>query len=337
MRADVAVAGLGPAGAALMRLLSEEGFRVVGVDASVRPGGKPCGEALPAGWLAGLDPVRPRPYEEAWPLEGLRVYRGALRLEARGPAYAVDRPRWVYRLIDEACSLGAIAVLGRRARPGRGRLAVEGVGVVEAEVVVDARGSTCYPHRGRRGVAYRELVLVRRPLHRGPFMEVHMYGVDGYAWLTPRGEVVNVGCGVALPSRVDLRAWLRGFKRRLGLEGEVVEAGYGVLPLAGRLDLGSGRLVRIGDAAGMVSPATGEGMGPAVASAGILARELARREVDEALERYRRAVYRWLGALYRAMAAAVRAAPRHPALFILAVLAPRAWGALTRALKGAGR
>ncbi|MGQ9722263.1 MAG: geranylgeranyl reductase family protein [Candidatus Jordarchaeum sp.] len=98
------------------------------------------------------------------------------------------------------------------------------------------------------------------------------YGGDvspfGYAWIFPKGDCLAVGVG-ALLSKVkeNLKTYLENFVKNhpvasQKLEGaKVIRFDAALVPLSGLTSINySDRIVLVGDAAGTVSPITGEGM-----------------------------------------------------------------------------
>jgi digeranylgeranylglycerophospholipid reductase len=104
----------------------------------------------------------------------------------------------------------------------------------------------------------------------------------GYGWLFPKGEVANLGAGVAPAHKFRLRDIVAELHARLVREGGVGEAILGLtgglIPVGGMLralgTLGDTRVLLAGDAAGLANPVTGAGISAAVQS-GRLAGEAA--------------------------------------------------------------
>ena len=103
----------------------------------------------------------------------------------------------------------------------------------------------------------------------------------GYAWVFPKKKKVNVGVGVPtiLNAKDALNFYISqypGVKNILGKDYCILEKRGGGIPMAGPIDIhetvGDG-IILVGDAAGMVEPITGEGIGPSMIS-GISAGEI---------------------------------------------------------------
>ena len=99
----------------------------------------------------------------------------------------------------------------------------------------------------------------------------------GYGWLFPKGEVANLGVGVAPAAKGRLKELLEGLHRSLVNQGRVGARvlGHtgGPIPVGGLLDargaLGRVPVLLAGDAAGLTNPVTGAGIAAAVISGGL--------------------------------------------------------------------
>lgn len=117
---DVVVAGAGPSGCVLARLLALQGAKVLMLDAAAFPRRKPCGESLNPGAtillsrlyggerrLESLLEAASIPYES---LSGWRLNSGAITLEADFPAgktgIGIRRESLDYWLAEQACAAG---------------------------------------------------------------------------------------------------------------------------------------------------------------------------------------------------------------------------------------
>jgi geranylgeranyl reductase len=140
--------------------------------------------------------------------------------------------------------------------------------------------------------AYHE--IVRAPLagaadYDGRRCDVYYPGrlsPDFYAWVFPHGETLSVGVGSARKG-FSLRGAVTGLRRASGLDGlDTVRREGAPIPLRplARWDNGQDVVV-VGDAAGVVAPASGEGIYYAMASG-----RLAAEAVDELLATGNRSV-----------------------------------------------
>jgi flavin-dependent dehydrogenase len=99
----------------------------------------------------------------------------------------------------------------------------------------------------------------------------------GYGWIFPKRDHLNVGVYRQAPLAGDLRAALASFLASSGLDSWRTEGPYAFpIPTAVRPDaIARGRVVLVGDAAGLTDPITGEGISHAVASGRVAAEAIA--------------------------------------------------------------
>jgi len=247
----VGVVGLGPSGAAFLRAYG----RARGVERSRRYF-KACGEAVP---------VETPMVDRRYVVDEVRRYvfyswRRALgEVSYHAPRwYIVDKQRWVESMRLEAAEEGP------------------------AEVLVKAGGP--YQSMGEKITVARAYVEGVRLEDETAYFVFSPEAV-GFYWVFPHGEVLNVGggfLGVENPvPRVYafVEKWLGG--------GRVVDVRGAPLTVMPKVVLHDGEAFRIGEAAGLVYPLTGEGIRPGVLSALALAEAL---KAKRPLEAYRRGV-----------------------------------------------
>ncbi|MGC9050049.1 NAD(P)/FAD-dependent oxidoreductase [Pyrobaculum sp.] len=251
MKPQAKVLGLGPSGSAFLRFYG----RAHGVDWTRRYF-KACGEAVPVETpLVDMKYVVDK-------VKRYKFYRW--RREVGEVAYA--KARWY--IVDKGAWVESM-------RGG-------GEGGGEWEVLVKAGGP--YQSEGEKitiARAYVDGVKLEEEAAYFIFPE----NAVGFYWVFPHGGVYNVGggfIGVANPVPQVLHfveKWLGG-GRVLDVRG----APFTVVP---RVVLHDGEGFRVGEAAGLVYPLTGEGIRPGIVSAKALAEALATKNP---LETYRRAV-----------------------------------------------
>ncbi|TGD98750.1 geranylgeranyl diphosphate reductase [Methylobacterium nonmethylotrophicum] len=278
---DAVVVGGGPAGATAATDLARLGRRVVLLDRAGRI--KPCGGAIP-----------PRLIREfAIPDELLVAkIRSARMVSPRERAVdmpvgdgfvgMVDRGPFDEWLRNRAALAGAERVTGtylRLTRAGDGPVTVHYRGATGAEerlrtrLVIGADGANSAVGRQeipaharmRQVFAYHE--IVRTPpagAFEGARCDVYYQGVlspDFYAWIFPHGDTLSIGTGSARKG-FSLRGAVGRLRAATGLDlGETVRREGAPLPLKPLSRFDNGRDVLLtGDAAGLVAPASGEGI-----------------------------------------------------------------------------
>jgi menaquinone-9 beta-reductase len=288
---DLAIVGAGPAGtaAALGALHADPGLRVALLDRDDFPRDKACGDGVAPHVLDRLAEVGVTGLlDDRVPVARLRLDRGgrgAERTMAR-PSYVVPRAILDARLVEAAQAAGA-QVLRHRVRDVTIGDGVVLDGTITAPVVVGADGARSVLRR-RLGRSPGTTALALRgyaPVTAGrEGTQVIVFGTarqPSYAWSFDRGDgYANVGYGEVLGDRhAPSRTALIGHLESL-LPGATRGAGDWRghhLPLSGlRWRPPAGRVLLVGDAAGLVNPMTGEGIYYAVAT-GIAAGRAAAR------------------------------------------------------------
>ncbi|MFI7143940.1 lycopene cyclase family protein [Nonomuraea sp. NPDC050022] len=300
-RTDVLVVGAGPAGGATAAALARHGLRTLLVD-----GGEPGAThdvALSASAMDALRALGVAAFDGAWPVDGVDVRFGdgpARPLPGVGAAVC-DREWLRTRLRELATDLGAAMLPGRMTdcepHPDGHRAVIATGGgqvAVLARHVVLGTGSLPgrRPHGEGMAVVQRFALPERDSrllLHLVPPSPADPHDRPAGIWIMPAGPgtcaVGAVRVGDRQESAADLLA--SAIERLAGADpvfatarplGELVSGpvSTGFAPaLAGH----EGRLL-VGDAAGLVNPFTGEGLGYAVQSALLAADAIAAHPDD---------------------------------------------------------
>ncbi|MCS7100420.1 MAG: geranylgeranyl diphosphate reductase, partial [Burkholderiaceae bacterium] len=298
---DAVVIGGGPAGATAATELARRGRRVLLLDRAGRI--KPCGGAVP-----------PRLLQEFAIPESLLVARidsarivapSQLRVDmaiGNGFVGMVDRGEFDEWLRARAAAAGAErrdATFRALSRAGDGTALVrftEAGGTdheVRARAVIGADGARSAVAEQALGpqaqppcvFAYHE--IVRSPAQSTDGFDPRRCDVvydgrispDFYGWIFPHGPVTSVGAGTARKG-FSVRAAVTALRAAAGMaDAEIVRREGAPIPLQPRRAWDNGRdVVLAGDAAGVVAPASGEGIYYAMVSG-----RLAAEAVDELL------------------------------------------------------
>ena len=292
---DVIVIGGGPSGATAARELAGAGHSVLLLERHSRI--KPCGGAVPL-----------RLIEDFQIPDHLLVAKvGAARMVApsgrtvdmpieSGFVGMVDREHFDEWLRERAASHGCARLRAEfrtitpvescAAEPFHYRVDCAGQGVsLRARTVIGADGAhssvarqrIAHAGRGRYVAAYHE--IVRSPPGRdGARCEVHYDGrvsPDFYGWVFPHGDTTSVGVGSARRG-FSLRRATQRLRQSARLESaETLRREGAPIPLRPlrRWDDGRG-VILAGDAAGVVAPASGEGIYYAMLSGQLAAHAL---------------------------------------------------------------
>jgi geranylgeranyl reductase family protein len=283
-RCDVAVLGLGPAGASAAAEAARRGCRVIAVDRKREPGlPVQCAEFVPA--LIGMEIDRLA--------STVRQHIGAMKtyveddgpdLQAPFPGLMLDRSRFDAMLVSRAASAGAQCRFGRRVRrvTSEGRVELSDGSALIARVIVGADGPRSAAGRAIEQIN-SELVETRQVTVRlripQPATDIFLSAdiPGGYGWLFPKHDVANLGAGVIPSCKSQLKSIVARLHRRLQGEGrvgaEVLAMTGGAIPVGGRVGpwgtAGDALVLLAGDAAGLANPVTGAGIAAAVSSGGL--------------------------------------------------------------------
>jgi len=288
VKVDVLVVGAGPAGSSTAIHLARGGARVLLADKARFPRDKPCGGGLTGRALKQI-PVDPSPVVER------DVDRFELRLQY-GSSFArsYDEPliRMTQRrrldafLAEQAADAGAELRDGTRVEVTEladgGVSARVGDEVVRADVLVGADGANGVVARAAglgeaivRGVALEgnvPLDALGGSYERTAVIELAVVP-GGYGWLFPKGDHANLGVGGWGSEGPNLRDHLGRLAGAYGLTvDDLTDIRGHRLPMR-RLGTpaAAGRVLLVGDAAGLVDPLSGDGMYEAFVSARVAA------------------------------------------------------------------
>ncbi|HEX8417727.1 MAG TPA: geranylgeranyl diphosphate reductase [Methylobacterium sp.] len=279
---DVVVVGGGPAGATAATDLARMGRRVLLLD---KPGRiKPCGGAIPPRLIR--DFAIPDELLVAKVRSARMISPKDKRVDmpiGDGFVGMVDREHFDPWLRNRAALAGAehrAASFERISREGDGfavvHYAENGKPVrVRTRLVIGADGANSMIGRAeipghaamKQVFAYHE--IVRRPADGSGDVDATRCDVyyqgkhspDFYAWVFPHGDTISIGTGSARKG-FSLRSSIRALREATGLDaGETLRREGAPIPLKPLKKWDNGRDVLLtGDAAGIVAPASGEGI-----------------------------------------------------------------------------
>ncbi len=305
-RFDVVVVGAGPAGSIAALVLARSGARVALVDKAAFPRDKACGDLVgprgvqvladlglsapdagqgsdllavgPSGRRSRLPAFTGRTY----PGHGIIVPRLALDHALRGAALEAGAVPVRARITAvEAGGDGRVnAVISRDGQ----RLAGEAIIAADGALSPVARlAGMLDPETAQWGFAIRAYVPAEVPLPLLVLLDASPWRIyPGYGWLFPGEDgQANVGIGVGLGSarkQASLRGDLAWLVALLGQRGDLSGDARPGPVIGGWLRMGgtgtppaAGNVLLAGDAAGLINPLQGEGIGPAMVSARLAA------------------------------------------------------------------
>jgi menaquinone-9 beta-reductase len=345
-RFDAVVVGAGPAGSIAALVLARSGTRVALADKATFPRDKACGDLVGPRGVQVLMDLGLRVPDAGQGSDLLAV--GPSGRRSRLPAFTghtypghgiiVPRLALDHALREAALQAGAVPVQARvtAVEPGAdGRvdavICSDGQRLA-AEVIIAADGALSPvarlagmldPQTALWGFAIRAYVPAEVPLPLLILLDASPWRIyPGYGWLFPGADgQANVGIGVGLGSsrgQAQLRGDLARLVALLGQRGDLNGDAQPGPVMGGWLRMGgtgappaAGNVLLAGDAAGLINPLQGEGIGPAMVS-GTLAAEAVLAGPAQAAAAYAGALEAAFGQYMAGASALQRALLRRP-------------------------
>lgn len=286
---DVVIVGGGPAGATAAHALAQRGRSVLLLDRAGRV--KPCGGAIPPRLIK--DFAIPDELLVARATSARMVSPSNNKVDIpidNGFVGMVNREVFDEWLRERAASSGAVRRIGTFDRIERDP---DGVAVVHFQARADAQKSGGFASRVRArsiigadgarsevarqtvpGASHSKCVFAYHEIVRVPSVKPAGYDAsrcdvfyqgklspDFYGWVFPHGDTLSIGTGSA-DKGFSLRGAVSQLRQMTGLEhAEVLRREGAPLPMKPLKRWDNGRdIVLAGDAAGVVAPASGEGI-----------------------------------------------------------------------------
>lgn len=283
---DVVVIGGGPAGATAAHDLALKGRSVLLLDRAGRT--KPCGGAIPPRLIkdfvipesllvaraTSARMISPTDKRVDIPIEGGFV--GMVNrdefdewLRCRAASAGAQRRRGVFDHLDRDADGVSVVHYKPRGEEGEGTCSVRARSIVGADGARSnvARQAVPGAEKTKYVFAYHE--IVRAPAEKGADYDgsrcdVYYRGQlspDFYGWVFPHGDTLSIGTGSAAQG-FSLRTAVRNLRQAANLDNtETIRREGAPIPMKPLPRWDNGRdVVLAGDAAGVVAPASGEGI-----------------------------------------------------------------------------
>jgi geranylgeranyl reductase len=276
MHFHTVIVGAGPGGLACARMLGDRGIQTLVIERHETIGAKVCAGGITWG---GLISRVPRDLaEKSFPVQHIITRLQKVRIEEPTPIIAtVNRVKLGEYMARQAMAAGAEIMTGQQVKEIKGQSLI----VEEKESRKKQKISFDYlvGADGSNSLVRRHLGLTNDKMGIGinyqisgdvEKMEWHLnsrFFRNGYGWIFPHGKTVSIGAYVprlVMPAqqlKKGLIAWAETC--RFSLAGEQARADYINYDYQGWR---FGRIFLIGDAAGLASGLTGEGIYPAIVS-----------------------------------------------------------------------
>jgi len=280
---DAVVVGGGPAGATAATHLARRGFSVLLLDRAGRI--KPCGGAVPPRLMAEFEipdsllvaritkarMISPTNQYVDIPIEG--GYVGMVNrstfdewLRERARTAGAERRTGTFETFER--DENGVAVIRYKDSDGN-QAAVKARAVIGADGAQSAVGHQAVPGADKLKYVFAYHEFVRTPDqppagYEADRCDVYYQGPlspDFYAWVFPHGDTVSIGTGTALKG-FSMRQAVTDLRKTIGLDNaETLRQEGAPIPMEPLKVWDNGRDVLLaGDAAGVVAPASGEGI-----------------------------------------------------------------------------
>ncbi|MBQ0901240.1 geranylgeranyl reductase family protein [Micromonospora sp. U21] len=336
---DLVVVGAGPAGLSAAHAAARAGVRTLVVERAEHPRYKTCGGGLIGTSLAAVRdrievPAHDRVTRVTFTRDGRREFT---RRHDSPVVTMVRREEFDDRLRAAAVAAGAqvrqrVPVRAIEQDPEVVRLRLADGTSLAARAVIGADGSSGVTAR-HVGVRYRQVDLglelevpvppAEQERWRGRLLLDWGAMPGSYAWVFPKGDRLTVGVIAGRGAGEGTRDYLRRFVDRLGLNGLPTEHDSGHLTRCRAEDspLRHGRVLVVGDAAGLLEPWSREGISFALRSGELAGAAVA----DGELVGYERAVAERLVPSMRAGYRLLELFTRRPEAFHALLATPPGW------------
>lgn len=275
MRYDVAVIGGGPSGAVAAQEVAGAGLSTVLIERNLA-NVKPCGGAIPLGLIEEFR-IPDALVEKKLSKMSVRSPKGRkISMEMpNGYVGMVRRERFDSYLRDCAKQQGAVIVeaLVKEIKPSGNGFTIhlsKDLPPVEAAYIIGADGANSrtaeelgFPPNELKVIAMQQRFHYCDALK--PYEDLVEIWFDGevspdfYGWIFPKTDHIAIGTGTE-EHRHNLKQLQRRFVEKIGIKEKPYLDEAAKIPMKPRKSFSQDRAILVGDAAGLVTPANGEGI-----------------------------------------------------------------------------
>jgi len=216
---DVIVVGAGPAGSTSAKFLAEEGIKVLLIDKEKFPRDKPCGGGIPIRTLKKFKYIEEKELIESYTY-GVYVNfpfkEEPIKVEIEKPMHGmVLRKKFDYGLVNHAIDCGTkfadkTKIVDMKIDKNKVKLITNNNQYLESKIVIGADGvwsiiakkSNLSQNSKNFGVClYQEVNLKEKtiknyfPGKKLAHVHINYTGKNGYGWVFPKREHINIGVG----------------------------------------------------------------------------------------------------------------------------------------------
>jgi geranylgeranyl reductase family protein len=350
---DVAVVGAGPGGLSAAHAAASAGARTIVLERAEHPRYKTCGGGLLGASLAIANPLITVPARDSVSAVTFtdRGRRSFTRRSGRHPVLTmVRRDDFDFAWYKAAVTAGAQVRQNTQVRTitqdnDAATVALASGETLTAGVVIGADGSAAISSR-HVGVTFAQQDLglevelaateADRAAYRGRVLLDWGPVPGSYGWVFPKDDELTVGVIMEKGRGADTRRYLSDFVAQLGLADRRVIRESGHLTRCRREDapLRRGRVLVVGDAAGLLEPWTREGISYALRSGTWAGRVAAHARASSDLAEYDQSVERELVPEMVAGRRLLQVFGRRRALMHAAMATPLGWRAFESFCQG---
>jgi geranylgeranyl reductase family protein len=283
--ADVIVVGGGPAGSSAAYMLAKQGLSVLVLEKQKMPRYKTCGGGVNIRAARHI-PFNIEPVVERVIYKYRFTYRGEKPFEKASNeplTYMTQRMHLDQFLLEQAQNQGAHVIEGtsvRKIHEKNDSVIIEDSGgkIYRSVLLIGADGANSVVARNlqlsdgiQREIALEsEVALPEEIMYKwNDSIEIDLFSIwCGYGWIFPKQDHISIGVGGPQRFFKQIREYNSGYlsQNKLSEYPKIRFSGHALPVRKGFAPLTKGRALLVGDAAGLLEPFTGEGIGYAVRS-----------------------------------------------------------------------